>query len=82
MTTTIIPTLNADYDATRAQWAKTGYASDPTCEECGADLAGKRVHETAVMWVGDCCVRQANQDYAEAGRISRGERAAERSMGC
>ncbi len=45
-----MPTLNKRYNETLASWAAAGKDSKPECENCGADLTGAKVVETAYDW--------------------------------
>jgi ribosome-binding protein aMBF1 (putative translation factor) len=71
------PTLNNEYNALLIAWAEQGASSKPECEECGCDLTGKPVIETAILWVCEDCA-DGDDDYTPANEYDYLERACRR----
>lgn len=49
------PTLNPSYNRTLAKWAASGDDCTPECEDCGKNLSGLNVVETAYGWFCESC---------------------------
>jgi hypothetical protein len=52
------PTKNATYNDLLTRWAAAGHACTPECEDCGRDLTGQDVIETAYNWICADCAQQ------------------------
>lgn len=59
------PTLNHSYNHLLSKWAVGGFASEPECEDCGCDLTGKEVYETATNWLCAECKEKDDNEYHE-----------------
>lgn len=57
------PTFNPTYNKVLANWiATTTPNAKPECENCGCDLTGCDVQETAYEWLCDECASEAGYD--------------------
>lgn len=59
------PTNNPEYNWVLQKWAKSGYPSNPECEECEKDLTGENVIELDVGWYCEDCAENYEGFYED-----------------